>query len=101
MRLLPSPPRPGLPGRSLAGRHPPPGGGLTSFEAGDLRFRWVPDWLQVPGGGDLGNTHGCVAPLPGGDMLFNTDAEHAVVRVSPDGAWKAAFGAGSAAASTG
>lgn len=63
------------------------------LEAGDLRFRWVPDWLQVPGGGDLGNTHGCVAPLPGGDMLFNTDAEHAVVRVSPDGAWKATFGA--------
>ena len=31
------------------------------LKAGPLTFHWVPDWLQVPDGRTLGNTHGCVA----------------------------------------
>lgn len=62
------------------------------LKAGDLTFRWAPDWLQVPEGKTLGNTHGCVALAPNGEILFNTDAEHAVVRVSTDGAWIGDFG---------
>ncbi len=62
------------------------------LKAGPLTFRWVPDWLQVPEDKTLGNTHGCVAEAPNGEILFNTDAEHAVVRVNTEGKWISDFG---------
>lgn len=62
------------------------------LKAGPLSFQWMPDWLQVPEGTTLGNTHGCVAEAPNGEILFNTDAEHAVVRVATDGKWVSHFG---------
>ncbi|MEM6674205.1 MAG: hypothetical protein AAF726_15275 [Planctomycetota bacterium] len=49
------------------------------------RYRWVPDWLQLPDDMELGNTHGCVAVDASGRVYFNTDAEHAVVVVDADG----------------
>ena len=49
------------------------------------RYRWVPDWLQLPDGMQLGNTHGCVAVDSKGRVYFNTDSRHAVVVVGQDG----------------
>lgn len=49
------------------------------------RYRWVSDWLKLPEGMTLGNTHGCVAVDSKGRVYFNTDADHAVVVADADG----------------
>lgn len=59
----------------------------------DHRYRWVDGWLKLPEGMELGNTHGCVAVDQAGRVYFNTDSEHAVVVVSPDGEVERTFGA--------
>ena len=51
----------------------------------DHRYRWVEDWLKLPEGMSLGNTHGCVCVDKAGRVYFNTDQEHAIVVVAPDG----------------
>jgi len=56
------------------------------------RYRWVPDWLQLPDGMELGNTHGCVAVDSQGRIFFNTDSENAVVIVAPDGTVESTWG---------
>lgn len=56
------------------------------------RYRWVPDWLQLPEGMTLGNTHGCVAVDSKGRIFFNADAKHAVVVVAPDGKVESTWG---------
>lgn len=48
-------------------------------------FEWVEDWLQLPEGMALGNTHGGMLVTREGNILFNTDSENAVVVVRPDG----------------
>ncbi len=59
----------------------------------DHRYRWVPGWLKLPEGMKLGNTHGCVAVDSKGRVYFNTDSEHAVVVVNPDGTVANSWGA--------
>lgn len=58
----------------------------------DHRYRWVEDWLKLPDGMTLGNTHGCVCVDKSGMIYFNADAEHAVVVVNPDGTVARTFG---------
>jgi hypothetical protein len=59
---------------------------------GANRYRWAPDWLQVPDGMELGNTHGCVAVDSKGRVFFNTDSEHAIVIARPDGTIETSWG---------
>lgn len=61
--------------------------------AGDQRYVWVPDWLSLPEGFELGNTHGGIAVDSAGLVYFNTDSAHAIVVVEPDGTFVRAFGA--------
>ncbi len=56
------------------------------------RYRWVPNWLQIPDGMELGNTHGCVAVDSKGRVFFNTDTEHAIVVARPDGTIETSWG---------
>jgi len=49
------------------------------------RYRWVKDWLDLPDGMSLGNTHGCVCVDSEGHIYFNTDTENAIVVVRADG----------------
>lgn len=56
------------------------------------RYRWVPDWLQLPDGMELGNTHGCVAVDSKGRIFFNTDSDHAIVIARPDGTIETSWG---------
>jgi hypothetical protein len=56
-------------------------------------YRWVPDWLQVPGGGELGNTHGDLIVDADGQLYVNTDTERAVMVFAPDGSFVRSFGA--------
>lgn len=58
----------------------------------DHRYRWVEDWLKLPEGMTLGNTHGCVCVDKAGRVYFNTDLEHAIVVVAPDGSVERTFG---------
>ena len=58
----------------------------------DHRYRWVQDWLKLPEGMTLGNTHGCVCVDKAGRVYFNTDQDHAIVVVSPDGEVERTFG---------
>ncbi len=50
-----------------------------------LSFEWIEDWLQLPDGMQLGNTHGGMAVTRSGQIIFSTDSEHAIVIVEPDG----------------
>lgn len=56
------------------------------------RYRWVPDWLQLPDGMELGNTHGCVAVDSKGRVFFNTDSEAAIIIARPDGTIETSWG---------
>jgi len=56
------------------------------------QYTWVRDWGRLPDGKELGNTHGCLVVDPAGNILANTDTEHAVVTFSPDGKVLAAWG---------
>lgn len=55
------------------------------LEAGDQRYAWVLDWPRYPEAFALGNTHGGIAVARDGRVLFNTDSEHAVLVIGPDG----------------
>lgn len=53
--------------------------------AGEHRYSWDAAWPTLPDGMALGNTHGNVAVDAAGRVYFNTDSEHAIVVVAPDG----------------
>lgn len=57
------------------------------------RYVWVDDWLKLPDGMELGNTHGCVCVDREGSIYFNTDTENAIVVAAPDGKFERAMGA--------
>jgi len=53
--------------------------------AGGPQYRWVRDWGRLGDGKEIGNTHGCLVVDKDGNILANTDTEHAVIVYSPDG----------------
>lgn len=57
------------------------------------RYQWVANWLQVPGSGDLGNTHGEVVVTRAGQVLLNTDTERTIMVYEQDGRFVRSFGA--------
>lgn len=61
--------------------------------SGAHTYRWVDDWCRGPGGKDLGNTHGCMVVDQQGNLLANTDTEHAVVVYGRDGTLLRTWGA--------
>lgn len=60
--------------------------------AGEHRYVWVPGFAGPVDGKDLGNTHGCLCLDRAGNLLANTDTEHAVVVFSPAGALLRSWG---------
>ncbi|MCC6669946.1 MAG: hypothetical protein IT458_02715 [Planctomycetes bacterium] len=48
-------------------------------------YAWQKDFGRLPGGRDLGNTHGCMVVDRAGRIFANTDTEQAVVIFGPDG----------------
>lgn len=61
--------------------------------SGKHTYRWIDAWCRGPDGKDLGNTHGCLLVDPQGNLLANTDTEHAVVVYGPDGTLLRTWGA--------
>ncbi len=55
-------------------------------------YTWVHDWGRLADGKELGSTHGCLAVDADGNVLANTDTEHAVVVFSPAGKVVRAWG---------
>ncbi|MBM3974224.1 MAG: peptidase [Planctomycetes bacterium] len=55
-------------------------------------YAWVKDWGRLDGGKDLGNTHGCLVVDKDGNVLANTDTEHAVMTFTADGKLLRAWG---------
>ena len=55
-------------------------------------YTWVKDWGRLEGGKDLGNTHGCLVVDKDGNVLANTDTEHAVMTFGADGKLVGAWG---------
>jgi sugar lactone lactonase YvrE len=55
-------------------------------------YRWASDWLQLPGGQDLGNTHGEIVVDRDGNLHLNTDTEQAIMTFAPDGSFVSAWG---------
>ncbi|HEB51853.1 MAG TPA: hypothetical protein ENI87_01225, partial [bacterium] len=66
-----------------------------AVEIAGHRYEWDPRWgrpvaasaLGRDGEGEveLGNTHGCIVLRNNGNLLANTDTEHAVIEFTPDG----------------
>lgn len=48
-------------------------------------YAWVKGWGVLDSGKDLGNTHGCLVVDKDGNVLANTDTEHAVMTFAADG----------------
>lgn len=61
--------------------------------AGPMRFQWVKDHFERPGGAELGNTHGVIVEDSQGNLYVNTDTEKAVMVYGQDGKFLRAFGA--------
>ena len=55
-------------------------------------YTWARDWGRLPDGKELGSTHGCLVIDRAGNVLANTDTEHAVVVFSPEGKVLRAWG---------
>lgn len=55
-------------------------------------YAWVKGWGVLEGGKDLGNTHGCLVVDKDGNVLANTDTEHAVMTFAADGKLVRAWG---------
>ncbi|MFT7464993.1 MAG: hypothetical protein ACI9EF_003353 [Pseudohongiellaceae bacterium] len=60
--------------------------------AGEHTYVWVDDWLQVPGGGELGNTHGEIVVDDGGLIHLSADVGQAVMTFRADGSFVSAWG---------
>jgi len=69
------------------------GAGDETLGAGAHVYRWVPDWLQLPDGEPLGNTHGDLVVDAAGNLYVNTDTERAVMIFAADGSFVGSFGA--------
>lgn len=65
---------------------------------GRHRYSWEQDWIKLPKGMTLGNTHGCMVVDQEQNLYINTDSSNAIVVVSPEGefvkGWGEEFGAG-------
>jgi DNA-binding beta-propeller fold protein YncE len=75
--------------------HPPAGKVVTSVQKtgnGQFIFETVPGFGAMPGGVNVGPTHGGVAVDGAGDVYVSTEADHGVVKFSADGTFKASFG---------
>ncbi|KAA3611482.1 MAG: peptidase [Planctomycetota bacterium] len=59
---------------------------------GKHRYSWIQDWLKLPEGMKLGNTHGSIVVDKKGRVLVNTDAAHAVVILDADGNYLKSWG---------
>jgi hypothetical protein len=72
---------------------PPPlptaaGAGAAGPVLGDparVAYRWVPGFAAREAGKEFMNMHGCLCIDRDGNLLANTDSEHAVIVFSPDG----------------
>lgn len=60
--------------------------------AGPHRYAFDESFATLPEGGPLGPTHGGVATLEDGTVLFTTDASHAVCMFSSQGRFQRSFG---------
>ena len=78
---------------SLASLPSPATGDGPRLEAGPLRFEWIKDHFERPGGGELGNTHGVIVSDSQGFLYVNTDTEKAVMVYDAQGKYVRAFGA--------
>jgi hypothetical protein len=56
-------------------------------------YVWDADWLQLPDGQELGNTHGEIVVDRQGRVHLNTDTEQAIMTFAPDGRFLSAWGA--------
>ena len=72
--------------------HPPAPEGAVLLGEGEHTYAWVPDWLSVPGGGDLGSTHGEIVVAQDGRIYLSTDTELAVMVFRPDGSFVRSWG---------
>jgi hypothetical protein len=66
---------------SLARQEPAP----IRFQAGARTYEWVRGWGTLPGGKQLGNTHGCIVVDSQDHVYLCTDTEDAVVVFDRDG----------------
>jgi hypothetical protein len=64
-----------------------------TLEAGPLKFQWVKDHFERPGGTELGNTHGVIVSDSQGHLYVNTDTEKAIMVYDREGRFVRAFGA--------
>jgi hypothetical protein len=71
---------------------PPADPSWVRLGAGEQRYAWVPNWLEVPGGGDLGNTHGEIVVDADGLLHLNTDTARAIMVYRQDGSFVRAWG---------
>lgn len=69
----------------LQAQQPAPPGDGPVHALGGVAYRWVHDWGRGDGKTELGNTHGCLVVDRAGEILANTDTEHAIVFFSPEG----------------
>ncbi|MGK0220558.1 MAG: hypothetical protein ACI9HE_004069, partial [Planctomycetota bacterium] len=60
--------------------------------AGDMTFQWEENWLKLPEGMQLGNTHGATLIDAKGRVIFNTDSENSVCIVNADGTFVSSWG---------
>lgn len=76
----------------LAAQNDTPPKDLVPGSIPGASYAWVKDWGRLDGGKDLGNTHGCLVVDKDGNVLANTDTEHAVMAFGSDGALLRAWG---------
>jgi DNA-binding beta-propeller fold protein YncE len=55
-------------------------------------FAWDGDWLQMPKGMKLGNTHGGIAVDAAGNLYFSTDSKNAIMVCDPQGKYLRSWG---------
>jgi DNA-binding beta-propeller fold protein YncE len=66
--------------------------GATMLGANAHTYRWIPGFARLADGKEFGNMHGCLAVDRAGNVLCNTDTEHAVIVFSPEGKVLRAWG---------
>ncbi len=76
----------------LAAQNDSPAKELVPGSLPGASYAWVKDWGRLDGGKDLGNTHGCLVVDKDGNVLANTDTEHAVMTFTADGKLLRAWG---------
>lgn len=56
-------------------------------------YQWHSNWMSLPDGISLGNTHGCVEVAKNGDVYLSTDSKNAIFVFDEHGHYKKSFGA--------